>query len=559
MTAASGGGRPDKEGRAPTSSVLERPEAASSSTPPALRSLASIFPPSPDPKRNALMQDTWSAFCTEMVAQVKAIDRSRSPAEVAYAAGEIVHNFFRVRGATLTSQELRQLVGELLEHEGVSKPEVLKALSREVPAIEKAPMEKAKKIEPERIVSFEKETPASPWQSEEAPPPRPVVPEKVFEPPASTLVEVRKREEASFDRLLAAVVDNARPRIAARAERGAAKADIASSLHEILTGEGRPVSADLHARLERAALSELCGLGLIDRLWADPTVHAVFVNGPAAVYIERNGVVERTPDAFRDQAHLSGLIERLASRPASGVAQFVLRDGTSGTVVFPPAAPQGPVLAMRRAEPGAATFDRLIASAVLSRAMADLLRLATRCRLNVLVAGAAGSGKTALLAAAARDIDDAGLATRVVTVARHRAFRSTTPARIELVGQVSETTMPVLLTAAAGLRPDVVIADSLQAGDMPALVERFAQGGRGTIVATDAISLAAGMSHMVDLIVRLARGPDGRQRVTAMQDSAAETVFAFENGEFRRHTTLPTFASTVRAAGFGEALAAILR
>ena len=132
MTAVSGGGRPDKEGRSPSSSVLVRPGAASSSTPPALRSLASIFPPSPDPKRNALMQDTWSAFCAEMMGAVKSIDRKRSPAEVAYAAGEIVHNFFRARGATLTSQELRQLVGELLEHEGVSKPDVLKALAREL-------------------------------------------------------------------------------------------------------------------------------------------------------------------------------------------------------------------------------------------------------------------------------------------------------------------------------------------------------------------------------------------------------------------------------------------
>ena len=117
----------------------------------------------------------------------------------------------------------------------------------------------------------------------------------------------------------------------------------------------------------------------------------------------------------------------------------------------------------------------------------------------------------------------------------------------------------LLRGAAAGLRPDVLIADSLQASDVPALVERFAPGGRGTIAAIESAALAAGMAHMVDLVVRLARGSDGRQRVVAMQDCAADMVFAYDGGEFRRHAVLPAFTAAVRAAGYGEALTAILR
>jgi pilus assembly protein CpaF len=127
-------------------------------------------------------------------------------------------------------------------------------------------------------------------------------------------------------------------------------------------------------------LSELCGLGPLDRIWADPSVRAVIVNGPAAIHVERQGVLEPSPERFRDQAHLAELVGRLVRRPSSDAVLFRLRDGGEGMVIFPPAAPAGPVLVLRRGEPGNATFERLIAAGTLAASMADLLRIAARCR-----------------------------------------------------------------------------------------------------------------------------------------------------------------------------------
>ncbi len=116
----------------------------------------------------------------------------------------------------------------------------------------------------------------------------------------------------------------------------------------------RSTARGRRARLARArlALSELCGLGPIDRLWADRSIRAVFVNGPDSVYVERDGVIEPSPERFRDGAHLAEIVGRLVRRATSPAVAVSLRDGSEGVVLFPPAAPAGPVLTLRRGEPG---------------------------------------------------------------------------------------------------------------------------------------------------------------------------------------------------------------
>ena len=187
--------------------------------------------------------------------------------------------------------------------------------------------------------------------------------------------------------------------------------------------------------------------------------------------------------------------------------------------------------------------------------MADLLRVAVRSRLNILVSGPAGSGKTALLAALARDIEEA----RVVTVARHRAFRTAAPQRIELVAQGEAAPLPALMSAGASLRPDLLVVDSVQLEDVPELVERLSRGTRGTVAALEPASLAAGLAHAVDVVVRLGRGADGRYRVVSLQDAEGMAVFVHESGHFVRRSTRPAFAGAVAAAGHAGSLAATLR
>ena len=124
MAALSGGEQLDVE-RSPQDSVLERPDAIAGDERRVPRSLDEIFPLRGDVTRGRQMQETWRAFGAEMEDAVRtALDASRSPPEIAYAIGGIVHNYFRTRGVTLTSYELRRLVGELLALRQSAEPAV---------------------------------------------------------------------------------------------------------------------------------------------------------------------------------------------------------------------------------------------------------------------------------------------------------------------------------------------------------------------------------------------------------------------------------------------------
>ena len=319
-----------------------------------------IFPLRGDAGRAHLMQETWRAFADGMTGKVAAaFGDGRSPPEIAYAVGEIVHNYFRTRGVTLTSYELRRLVAELLVQRSAGA---------------------ARQRRPARAVC-QRALGAAPWTDAAAARRRRQLPMRCS--------RVRRRlwypwHRAKSTRWSAKV----RARLMSD-PFGLPRKVVIDAIASVLEGS-RPEERD---RLARLALSELCGLGPIDRLWADRSIRAVFVDGPDAVYVEREGVMESSPERFRDGAHLEEIVGRLVRRAASPAAAISLRDGSEGVVLFPPAAPAGPVLTLRRGEPGEATLQRLVAARRLDRRMADLLRIATRSRLNMLVVGPKGRAR----------------------------------------------------------------------------------------------------------------------------------------------------------------------
>jgi pilus assembly protein CpaF len=516
MTAMDGGERLD-EGPAALNSVLERPLADGRARP-----LEEIFPLRGDEGRARLMQETWRAFAEGMtVAVATAFGDGRSPPEIAYAIGQIVHNYFRTRGVTLTSYELRRLVAELL-----------------------AQRQRGRRSTTGPLVQFASEpsTRTVPWTDSDAAAPPPAVADAVFAGPPSPLVSMTPRE-----------VDDVVAKVRARLVGdpfGLPRKVVIDAVTSVLEGS-RPEQRDQLARL---ALSELCGLGPIDRLWADHSIRAVFVNGPAAVFVERAGVIEPSQERFRDSAHLEEVVGRLVRRATSPAVAISLRDGSEGVVLFPPAAPAGPVLTLRRGEPGEATLERLVAARRLDRRMADLLRIATRSRLNMLVVGPERAGKTALLAALARDLGDA----RVVTLARHRDFRWASASKVELTVS-PQATLATLLPAGLRLRPDLLVVDSLQPSDASGLGDLLSTGARGIVAAGEPQAMAGVPRRSVDLLVSVGR-LHGSFVVTAIEDATGAQLFAYQKGGgFQRRTATASFAGTVHKAGYGEALSSVLR
>jgi pilus assembly protein CpaF len=527
------------------SSVIDRTDSDGAGSNP--RPLDQIFPLRGDATRSREMQATWRSFCRDRLDAVKTVlAAGRSPPEIAYQLGELLHNHFRTRGVTLTSHELRRLVAELLARYG--------------PAEEKAPVEKEPTAgDPPPVVAFGREPPPQPWPGDLPADPAPTVADKALEPPPSPIVTMTPREAASreaapretaprepapFEHLMARTLDLAKVRLAP--DRQAARRAVEAAL-TVVAGEQGELPPATRQLLLATVLSEIAGLGPIDRLWSDPTVRAVFVNGPKSVFVERDGAQHAVPEVFRDEAHLLELVTRLVGRPESGMADFRLRDGSTGFVIFPPAAPSGPVLTMRRAEPGQATLDGLISSGLLDKPVAELLRLGARSRLNMLVTGPRGCGKTAVLAAIVRDLDGGQ---RVVTVASHRQFAGPMPSKVELVAP-SPAAFAALIAAGARMEPGLLVLDAVRLEDVAALSERLLRGQPGTLAAVGPEAMSPALARSADLVVYLDRGDDGMFGVTSVEDSVRAPVFG-------RGTAAPAFAAAVRERGHGDALAEVL-
>src|SRR5690242_5184639 len=202
MTAMSSGGRPSGIPN-PLSSASERPHADQSRHRDESRAcdesrvrddarprpLDQIFPMHGDANRPGEMQSAWRSFCRDRLEAVRGVlSLGRSPPEIAYQLGELLHNHFRTRGATLTSFELRRLVAELLAlHGPVENGPEAAAPTAPVPAtVEAEPDPEPEKPQP--VVAFEGEPPKSPWPGDEpalAATPSPTVPDAALEAPAS--------------------------------------------------------------------------------------------------------------------------------------------------------------------------------------------------------------------------------------------------------------------------------------------------------------------------------------------------------------------------------------
>ncbi|MCU1498557.1 MAG: type secretion system protein, partial [Acidimicrobiales bacterium] len=306
---------------------------------------------------------------------------------------------------------------------------------------------------------------------------------------------------------------------------------------------GKPAVADAVARV-RALVS---GLGPLDALLADEAVSDLLVNGPGPVWVERAGRVEAT-GVVVDRTTIDGLVERIVGPlgrrvdPASPVVDARLPDGSRVHVVVPPLAVDGPYVTIRRFAARAISVEEAAGPPV-----ARLLRRAVEARANLLVVGGTGSGKTTLLNALASSVPPGE---RIITVedaaelrlaSDHVVRLETRPASVEGVGAVS---CRELVRNALRMRPDRLVVGEVRGAEALDMVQAMNTGHDGSLstlhangcedalrrLETLVLLAGIGLPHdavrdqiaaAVDLLVHVARCPDGARRVIEVAEVLA--------------------------------------
>jgi pilus assembly protein CpaF len=228
------------------------------------------------------------------------------------------------------------------------------------------------------------------------PMPRPSVVAAVTPPPVDALARLKDRVgKALFERMGSRMND---PSLSADQLR----AIVLGELDEVVEEENVPLSSDERARLTAELADDVLGFGPLQRLLDDHSITEIMVNGPENIYVEQHGKLTRTNACFTSEEHLRRVIDRIVSRvgrridESSPLVDARLADGSRVNAIIPPLAFSGSTLTIRKFSKDPFTVDDLIAFGTLSPEMAELLHACVEARLNVIVSGGTGTGKTTL-------------------------------------------------------------------------------------------------------------------------------------------------------------------
>src|SRR5215218_2362936 len=315
---------------------------------------------------------------------------------------------------------------------------------------------------------------------------------------------------------------------------------------QILAEENIVLSRPERARLFEQIAAEILGFGPLQPLLEDDTITEVMVNGAKNIYIERKGKVHRVPVTFENNDHVMRIIDRIVSPlgrridESSPTVDARLPDGSRINAIIPPISLVGPVLTIRKFSKDPLTIDDLVRFGTITPEMVSFLKACVEARLNVVVSGGTGSGKTTTLNVLSSFIPEDE---RIVTIENaaelqlrqeHVVTLESRPPNIEGKGEI---TIRDLVINSLRMRPDRIVVgecrggealDMLQAmntGHDGSMTTAHANTPRDTLSRLETMCLMAGMdlpvraireqiASAVDLIVQQERMKDGSRRIT---------------------------------------------
>jgi pilus assembly protein CpaF len=361
-----------------------------------------------------------------------------------------------------------------------------------------------------------------------------------------------------------------------------------------------PLSGSEKERLSLEILDEVFGLGPLAPLLQDPTIEDILVNGAKEVYVERAGVLEETKIAFKDNAHLMRIINKIVAAigrhvdESSPMVDARLADGSRVNVIIPPLAIDGPHLSVRRFGHTPITEDNLLANKTLTPPMLGLLKAAVAARLNIVISGGTGAGKTTLLNVLSGYISSKE---RIVTIEdsaelqlkqRHVVRLECRPANAEGKGAVQARQ---LVSNSLRMRPNRIVVGEVRGEEALDMLQAMNTGHDGSMTTVhsnsprDALARMETMAMManlnlpekairkqiasaVSLVLQMARFTDGTRRLTHITEITGmesdiismQDVFVFEKqgvssegrvlGSFDATGIRPKFAERLKAVGF---------
>ncbi|PYV05303.1 MAG: pilus assembly protein CpaF [Acidobacteria bacterium] len=380
---------------------------------------------------------------------------------------------------------------------------------------------------------------------------------------------------------------------------GAARSQIFSVIQDLVGGLNTPLSGMERQQLAREVLNEVFGLGPLEPLLEDPTISDILVNTHKQVYVERAGLLEKTNVVFKDDAHLMQIIERIVSAvgrrvdESSPMVDARLADGSRVNCIIPPLAIDGPSLSIRRFGHVPLQADDLLANHTLTPQMLELLKGAIKARLNIVISGGTGSGKTTMLNCLSGFIPDKE---RIVTVEdsaelhlkqAHVVRLECRPPNVEGKGAVKQRQ---LVINCLRMRPDRIVVGEVRGEECLDMLQAMNTGHDGSLTTVhansprDALSRMETMSLMANLnlpekairsqiasavtvILQVSRMSDGTRRVTHFTEITGmdnevvsmQDIFLFEKrgigaggrvlGRFYATGIRPKFAEKLRVSG----------
>lgn len=321
-------------------------------------------------------------------------------------------------------------------------------------------------------------------------------------------------------------------------------------LEALVVGESTPMNLQERERLAQEVLDEVFGLGPLEPLLADPTISDILVNTYKRVYVERKGILDQTTVQFRDDAHLMTIIDRIVSAvgrrvdESSPMVDARLPDGSRVNAIIPPLSIDGPVLSIRRFGHNRLTAEDLINNRSMTPAMLELLQGCVKARLNILISGGTGAGKTTFLNVLSSYISNRE---RIVTIEdaaelllnqEHVVRLETRPPNIEGKGSVHQRQ---LVINSLRMRPDRIIVGEVRGEEALDMLQAMNTGHDGSLTTIhantprDALSRLETMVAMsnlnlpesairkqiaaaIDVVVQVSRMSDGTRKVISIAE-----------------------------------------